>query len=307
MNKRKDNRYFEDWTFILNDDKAKQVFIFNIRVSKNENESKGILQIVQCMDHERRVLCSTTQNVNSKKDRIKLGENSLGVDDINIDLEETGCLVKAAIEISHKLELEHSFFKPGVMGIYKRIPFLEFYHEIFVLKSTVVGEVIVNHERYCFDGGSCYIQKQWGKNFPNIWMWAQCSLFEEKHDLVVAVGVARLKIGFNYYTAFAIPIHYNGKIEIFSNYNGGHIAKLYRYKGYVHLIVIQKNKVLDIKIYGRDNALCLANKETHGVRDIYECEEVKMEVKLTEGGQMIFEDVGLHCSIQMGGNTSRLK
>lgn len=307
MSKKGEKISFEDWYFRIIDEKGEHLITFDIRITKRGRGLEGILQVERTTGTERVVSTCSLQKIVIHDKLIRIDKSQLGLDKIMLDIDEPGLKIQGELELSHTIDLRKSFWQPGLMGVYKWIPFLEFYEEILSLRSVTVGSVMINDEIYSLDAGNCYIQKQWGEHFPNVWLWAQGSQFAKHKDLSIALGVARLKIFFNYYTAFAIPIHYDGYTEIFANYNGGHIAKLYRYKGYVHLIVTKKDKMLDIKIYGRDESGCIANKETHGIRDIYECEMVKVEVKLTEQGRVILEDNCLCGGVQIGGNTSKLK
>ena len=307
MSKKGEKIGFEDWYFRIIDEKGEYLISLDIRITKKGRKLEGILQVERTTGTERIISTCSLDKIIIQEIVICIDGSQLGVDKMILNIDEPGLKIRGEIGLSHKVDLKQSFLQPGLMGFYKWIPFLEFYQEVLSLQSVTVGRIEMNDETYSMDGGNCYIQKQWGEHFPNVWLWAQGNTFDKKRDLSIALGVARLKIFFNYYTAFAIPLHYDDHTEIFANYNGGHIAKLYRYKGYVHLIVTKKDKMLDVKIYGRDEPGCIANKETHGIRDIYECEMVKMEVKLTERGRVILEDSSLCCGIQMGGNTSKLK
>lgn len=307
MKRRKEKMDCEEWYFKIMDAEHENMLAFTIRNNRMGTNSEGILQLERITNGERMVSTYSIYEMTNINNGIKIGNSSFTTKGIELNVDEAGLKITGQIAISQLVNIKKSLLKPGIMGIYRYIPFLEFYFEMLALNSTVAGEIHVNNEVYHLDGGSCYIQKQWGERFPNIWLWSQSSGFSKHKDSAVMIAVARLKICFNYYTAFAVPVYYNDQVEVFSNYNGGQIAKLYRYKGYVHLIITQKDKLLDLRVYGSDESSCIASKETHGIRDIYECNNVKMEVKLSQKGRIIFEDNSLYCAMQMGGNTSKLK
>lgn len=307
MKRQNEKSYFEDWYIKLLDAKHQTMMRFSIRLDRIGEKNKGMLQILCDMGESREEIQIPIEHGISNKEELKVADNTFSEKSISLNIEENKFKLKGQLEIGEIVDLKQSFLKPGLMGYYKYLPLMEFYQEVFALQGRITGTLQLNGEEIDLSGGQYYIQKQWGSKFPNVWLWAQGNGFEKKKDLAVSVGIARLKVLFNYYTAFAIPVYYNGELEVFSNYNGGQIAKLYRYKGYTHLIVTQKDKILDLKIYGRDEIECISGKETHGIRDIYECNRVKMEVKITENGSVILEDVSTECNIEMGGNTSKLK
>lgn len=306
---KKHNRkvYFEDWYLRIVDAKGEKTLCYTLRLNKIGTSMQGSLNGTLSTGENKEEFSMNIAEATAHAKSVRFGHNVLSREGIILDLQKVSGAISGHLDLSQVIDLNRSFLQPGAMGIYKYLPFMEFYQEVIVLDGTIAGVLEVDGREIDFTGGHCYIHRQWGSKFPNIWLWAQCGQFDHPKDLTLMIGIARLKVLFNYYTAFTIPVYYNDQLEVFSNYNGGHIAKLYRYKGYVHLIITQKDKLLDIKIYGRDKLECTSSKESHGIRDVYECDRVKMEVKLSERGNILWEGTSLGCEIEMGGNTSKLK
>ncbi|MBU3805138.1 MAG: tocopherol cyclase family protein [Candidatus Cellulosilyticum pullistercoris] len=297
---------FENWYFKLVDAKEENVLGILVEVQMTEQGTEAFLQVVGNQINENICVSYPLESVQSKDTEIQIGENHLGLQQMTLNIQKGDFTLKGEISFSGHKPLKQSLWIPGLMGPYKYLPFLESYHEVLSLQHTLMGSLWLNEKQITFNEGKGYIEKDWGKAFPNVWLWAQCNHFKRK-DVALMIGIARLPIFFDYYTSFAIPIYYNDQLEIFSNYNGGHIAKLYRYKGYVHLIVTQKNKILDIKIYGSDEVSCVTSRSSHMIRDVYACDTAKIEFSITENGNVIFEEVSTLCELEMGGNTSKLK
>ena len=307
MKKSQQQIRFEDWYIKILDANQEHMMIYIIRTGSKLAAHEGSFQILEDINGEQSLYSIPITNVKSSKEEILFDGSKINKNEIRLQLKQGDLSLIGELELKDIVDLEKSYWKPGLMGFYKHIPFLEFYQEILVLNGTILGKIQVGEKEIDFSGGSCYIQMQWGREFPNIWILAQCNRWINNKDIALMLGITRLKLFFNYYTAFAIPVYYNNQLEIFSNYNGGHITKLYRYKGYVHLVITQKDKLLDIKIYGRDEIECTSIKETHGIRDVYEGNRVKIEVKISKQGMTLLECTSLECSIEMGGNTSKLK
>lgn len=304
MEKQNRKEKFEEWYFKILDIKQRKNIIGQISIKEKNGENYGTCHLMYTIDEEQKEETITIQNVQINKNGLSWENNTITKNKVQIDI-DSHC--KGELVIEDVIDTKKSLIKPGVMGYYQYLPKLEFYEDIITLQGKIKGGLYVNGKAIDFNGGSYYLQRQWGNKYPNVWLWAECNGFQKKKNLALNIGVARLKLWFNYYTAFAIPVYYDNQVEIFANYNGGQIAKLYRYKGYVHLIIIQKEKLLDVKIYGRDELECVLDKETHGIRDVYGCNRVKLEIKMTQNGKVILEDMSLGCNIEMGGNTSKLK
>ena len=298
---------FEDWYLRIVDAQGEKTLCCTVRLNKIGTNMQGSLKGTLNIADEEKQFEVTVTDASADSKSLKFGQNVLNNERVVLDLQKVSPAINGCLELNQVIDLNQSFLQPGAMGFYKYLPFMEFYQEVIVLNGVTTGVLQIDGKEVDFTGGNCYLQRQWGSKFPNIWLWAQCTNFDQPNDLTIMIGVARLKVLFNYYTAFVIPVYYNDQLEVFSNYNGGQIAKLYRYKGYVHLIVTQKNKVLDVKIYGRDELECVSSKESHGIRDVYECDQVKIEVKISEQGNILWEGTSLGAHIEMGGNTSKLK
>lgn len=298
---------FEEWYFKILDANQENVIIGNIHVNKSHEMSKGICTISYEFNESKKNVTTPLAQIETSKMTLLWEKNSIGKERVQIDIEDKNTVIRGEVSIEQVVDAHQSLLKPGVMGYYRYLPFLEFYEEIIVLHGKVKGVIEYDHIPVDFTGGTYYLQRQWGSKYPNVWLWAECNHFKKKKNISLSLGIARIKLWFNYYTAFSIPVYYNNKVEVFSNYNGGQIAKLYRYKGYVHLIVTQKDKILDLRIYGKNELDCILAKETHGIRDVYGCNRIKLEIKITQNGSVILEDSSLECNIEMGGNTSKLK
>lgn len=302
----KTKNYFENWYFRLVDANKEKVVEILVGKSMGEKGTEAFIQIMGEGIEEPICMTYPVEKMINTQKGIQIEENSFGAEGIELNLSSEKFSLKGEMSFHHHKMLKQSFWLPGLMGPFKYLPFLESYHEVICLDHVIMGNLVLNEKTLSFDKGKGYIEKDWGKTFPKVWVWAQCNHFE-KHDMAVMIGIARVPIFLEYHTGFAIPIFYNDKLEVFSNYRGGQIAKLYRYKGYIHLIVTQKNMVLDIKIYGSDEISCTTSRSTHMIRDVYSCEQSKIEIKMMKDNQVIFEDIGQWCALEMGGNTSKLK
>lgn len=297
---------FENWYFKLVDEEKEITLGILVEMNTTKKGKEALIQVMGNTINDEVCIYYPVESVKTGEEEIQIGDNVLGLNQIILNIEKEDFGLKGELALNHHKRLKQSLWIPGLMGPYKYLPFLESYHEVISLQHTLTGSLWLNNKQIIFNEGKGYIEKDWGKSMPNVWLWAQCSHFKRK-DVALMVGVARLPIFFDYYTCFAIPIYYKDQVEIFSNYNGGHLSKLYRYKGYVHIIITQKSKILDIKIYGSDEKSCMASKSSHKIRDVYACDAAKIELSITENGQIIFEEIGTLCELEMGGNTSKLK
>lgn len=298
--------YFERWHIYLIDASKQYILSIIVGVLLQGKEKYAFIQISSDIPNMNHIIKYPMESFSYTNDSVVIENNILSRDFIQLDLNEEHFHLKGKINFSQGKQLETKFWSPGLMGPFKLLPFLKSYHEVLSLTHTIMGEINFNNKEINFNEGKGALDKDWGKSFPNVWIWMQCNHFQN-HDAAIMVGVARMPVYFNYYTAFAMPFYFNDKVETYANYTGAHIAKLYRYKGYIHLIITEKSKVIDLKIFGKEDIPLVASPMGNLIRDVYEYTGAKVEIKVTQGGRVVFEDIGEYAYLKIGGNTSKLK
>lgn len=303
---KKTKKGFMSWYYNFIDAQKENLLEISIGKTQEEGNSEYYLSIASNQKAFSKEIKLSGERVKWEKDGMHYDSCSFDQNGIALDLEDEAYHIKGSLSFTENRGTNRSKWQTGVMGPFKYWPFLNSYHDVTSLAHQLSGSITINNETIDFTGGKGYMEKEWGKQYPKIWVWAQCNHFKE-HDIALMVGVARMPFLWEYYTSFSVPVYYKGSLEVFSNYNGGQIAKLYRYKGYIHLIITQKSKVLDLKIYGEDEAELVSSYNSHMIRDVYQCQMAKMEIKIMQSNHIILEDVGYCCNIEIGGNTSKLK
>lgn len=288
-------------------DKRKEKVIELTLVKYFESGDEQYYLLVECHEEEisKKVILENSQ-IKWEKQAIIYDSCHFTKEEIKIDIEVEGLCIKGCVAFKEMRGTKRSAWQAGIMGPFSYFPFLQSYHDVISLDHELAGSLTINGKEILFNDGKGYMEIEWGKAYPRVWIWSQCNHFKE-NDVALMVGVARMPLLWEYYTSFAVPVYYKGELVVFSNYNGGQIAKLYRYKSYVHLIITQKSKVLDLKIYGEEDVEHISARGSHMIRDVYSCQKAKMEIKITQNNQIILEDVGYCCQLEMGGNTSKLK
>ena len=302
----KQKKGFETWYFNLVNKTQTLILEFIVSFYKDEIHQEVHLTIDSNEKKYRRKIKFKEEQFSTSKTSVQIGASQLGSEGMILQIEEDELDIKGEVRFAEQITLKQSAMHSGLMGPFKYLPFLHSYHEVIALTHTLAGEICINGEVIDFTGGKGYIDKEWGKAYPNVWIWAQCNQFKQS-DMAMMLGVMRHQLFLDYQTSFVVPIYYQGQLEVFANYNGGHIAKLYRYKGYIHIVITQKNKLLDLKIYGQDEVDLAMSRNAHMIKDVYNCMNAKIEVKLTQNGMVLLEKTGYDVQLEIGGNTSKLK
>ncbi len=199
-------RYFEGWYFkcISADRKHAVALIPGIALSP-EGEKHAFIQLIDAVSGKTQYFRYAYDQFSSAKDRlfIQVGENifqSIGVE-INIDqpinemhqeaadkalvnaaMAESSGSVKGNLVFSDIRTYPVTSLRPGIMGPFTFVPFMECYHAIVHLSHRIQGYLEIDGSVMDFDGGTGYIEKDYGRSFPRTYVWLQAGHFDAGDD-----------------------------------------------------------------------------------------------------------------------------
>ncbi|MCK8059353.1 MULTISPECIES: tocopherol cyclase family protein [unclassified Fusibacter] len=85
------------------------------------------------------------------------------------------------VSISNHVSYPVSITHPGIMGPFRFAPFMECYHGVHLITSSVEGTVTIEGETHKLENAKLYLEKDWGKSFPREWIWLEAGAFEEEN------------------------------------------------------------------------------------------------------------------------------
>eukprot|EP01084_Bolivina_argentea_P213346 362361_1 len=147
-----------------------------------------------------------------------------------------------------------TLFQLGAMGYYGWIPFLECYHGILAMNYLVFGSIQINnkfvykYEENNNDNSELahgYLEKDWGTNFPQTWIWIQANNFEKDENVSLTLALARLPmIGDSIVTkaGYLGGLYLNKKVYKLGTYTWSVVKKL-------DIIDEKGNRKIDIEIH----------------------------------------------------------
>jgi hypothetical protein len=165
---------------------------------------------------------------------------------------------------------------------------------------------VSNHE-LDFNQGLGYTEKDWGRSFPEAYVWMQSNHFSLP-GISVKASVARIPWIRKSFTGFIAGIWVHDRLIQFTTYNGTVLRKLRIDRLRVELVLESKKNHLSI-IAIRKEATSLASP-IMGLMDgrIEESMTSSLEVLLTDRrtGHVILHDTGCHAGLEVAGEISRI-
>ncbi len=237
---------------------------------------------------------------------VRVGPNLFRRDRIILDIQRAEGQVQGELHFTGLKPWPVSWFAPGIMGWYAWVPFMECYHGVLSLDHRIYGTLQLNGSEADFNGGSGYIEKDWGQSFPAAWIWLQSNHFDQPRVSLTA-SVAIIPWLGRAFPGFIVGLWHDGRLYRFTTYLGAQIEQLALDDQAVvwHL----RNRRYRLHLHAQraaGGALAGPTKLDMGQR-VQETLSATVEVQLsTAEGHTLLHSRGRHAGLEVVGDLPRL-
>jgi tocopherol cyclase len=290
---RRRGNYFEGWYFkMLNAGASEAAAVIpgiSLGNSKNSPDSHAFVQFITGESSQYFRYPLEAFESHGAEFRLRVANNLFDSGGVSLDLRSDACRVAGKLEFRDTLPFPKTPLCPGIMGPFGFVPGMECYHGIVSFRHGVEGCLSVDGRPLCFDGGSGYIEKDWGRSFPRAWAWLQANRFlSDAAFLFSAAEIPWLGRSFRGFFAF---LHLDGKLHRFATYTGARLVRLAERGGSIEAVIVGRNGRLEIEASPGPGGTLKAPK--NGRMDVMIEESIRsnLNVRLTDAqGLVVFED-----------------
>ena len=215
----RDRNYFEGWYFkVVAPDEGKVLaFIPGISMDP-QGTQHAFIQVLDGIKCEAAYHRFPAESFRPAADRfaLELGGNFFSSERLRIDLPT----MKGELQFSKLVPWPKFLYAPGIMGWFSFVPFMECYHGIVSMNHRIGGGLRIGQEYFSFDGGKGYTEKDWGRSFPNAWIWFQTNHFDLDEPLSVVASVAHIPWLGSHFIGYIVGLWWRGKVYRFATYTG---------------------------------------------------------------------------------------
>ena len=220
-NKKKKN-YFEGWYFkmVANDGSSVISVIPGISLSSDGREKHAFIQIINGITAQTSYYSYPIEEFSfSKKEfALKIADSYFSKDSIILDLKDDHSIISGKISMFNRVEYKSGgLLNIGIMGFYRFVPFMECYHGVVSLTTSLNGKIIINDEIHDFKGGRGYIEKDWGSSMPSAWIWIQSNHINNTNSSFM-LSIANIPWIKKSFTGFLGFFYHNNQIHHFATY-----------------------------------------------------------------------------------------
>lgn len=285
------HNYFEGWYFKLIDrEMAGAIAVIpgvSLGVRGDPNGSHAFVQVITGSRTRYYSYPLASFSADGRQFHVQIGGNSFSRDGIRLELDGPDGSIAGELHFSDVLPFPKSPLSPGIMGPYGFVPGMECYHGIVNIRHMIAGSLMMDGRELCLDGGSGYVEKDWGRSFPSAWIWLQAGHFGG--DETFLFSVADIPFGTGSFKGFFAFLYSGGVLQRFATYTGAKLAELYEADGVTHAVILGRGCKLEIAARPGPRGLLKAPKNGLMDRLIEETIQAEVEVRLTgDDGVSVF-------------------
>ena len=231
------------------------------------------------------------------------GKNYFSLERVFLDFEHEHLNVKGEIITNNLNPWPVSLIERGCMGWYGYIPTMECFHGILSMNHTLNGHLDINKDRISFDHGKGYIEKDWGKNFPKDWVWAQSNSFNEP-ELSISASLATIPWKSYEFSGFIIGILYKGELYKFTTYNFSKHVKISFDNDKLHWVIKKGKLTLELEIRkGSLSGLLYAPDRKDMIPKVNEYLDGNISFQLKDSNRILIDQSSNHAAVEIVGKT----
>jgi tocopherol cyclase len=241
-----------------------------------------------------------------------VGPNRFSRDGIVVDLPRAFGGIKGSLSYGTGRRLPRTLLRPGIMGWYRFVPFMECYHEVGSIAHRVSGTLIVGGEPAHFGApgggpyGRGYMEKDWGASMPSAWVWVHGNGFPDPDDSLM-ISIARIPWLGRSFTGFLGFASTGGRLVQFGTYSGARLIRVDIDGPHVGISVQAGSVTIDVEGTRSHTGALAAPVRGAMDRRIAESLDSTLQLTIHERGRKWTAGVGGSSGIEIVGDVQSLQ
>lgn len=242
---------------------------------------------------------------------IHVSNNRFGEHELSLNIDRPDQQVFGRLGLGDLTPWPVTLTSPGIMGWYAWVPFLECYHGVVSLDHRLYGSLVIDGQEVDFTGGRGYIEKDWGRSFPEAWIWFQSNHFETPGNCLTG-SIAIIPWSRSAFPGFIIGLWHDRQLYRFATYTGARIDRLNVTEHTIDWVVSDRRHRLEMFVTqgaGSTYGLLKGPTTSEMGKRVAETLSAKVQVRLSQiagSGRVIFEGSGRHAGLEVHEVENRL-
>ena len=180
QNKRR--RYFEGWYFkCISRDRRHALALIPGMAADKSGSRHAFIQVINAVSGKTWYFQFPISEFEAAQDAldVRIGNCRFSQNGIQLNIQNDVGRLIGDLKFENTRLFPPGRLGTGIMGPFGLLPFMECYHAIISLHHELSGRIEIDGETLDFNGGTGYIEKDYGRSFPMSYLWLQASHFED--------------------------------------------------------------------------------------------------------------------------------
>ncbi len=297
------SNYFEGWYYKIIDSSMKHAYavIPGVSLGKGISDSHAFIQVLDAFGCKANYIKYdiSSFHFSENKFEVVLADNYFSDSEILLNVKDESFSMNGRLLFKNIVQYPKTLLRPGIMGPYSYVPFMECYHGIVSIHHNIFGQMSVSGDVADFSEGYGYIEKDWGRSFPEEWIWLQSNHFPSG-DVSLMFSTAKIPWLGRRFTGFISFLRIGSKIHLFSTYTKAKIVMLEYHDNCLHILMEDRNYKMEITAAHSEGGILKAPKNGLMRREVLESINASVTVRLSDkAGKVLFEGNGTHTGLEI--------
>ncbi|MFA6308898.1 MAG: tocopherol cyclase family protein [Clostridia bacterium] len=301
--------YFEGWYYklISSDRKHSLAIIPGIAAGEDSGSSHSFIQINDSLSGKTEYLkfSKTDFTAHDKDFCIQIKENSFTRKSLSLSLDGKTFTIHGVLNFYDVIPFPKTLFRRSIMGPFGFIPNMECYHGILNIWQKVSGSLVINGETVDFEGGTGYIEKDWGISFPEAWIWLQANNFDHEGTSFM-FSIAHIPWIGKSFTGIIAFLYHDGKYHCLATYNRAKITECAATDNAIDISLKNSSYQMKIKSAFPPGGTLIAPMKGKMEREITESISGTIFVTLYHKDKIIFSGESTNAGVEISGKMDTL-
>ena len=297
-------RYFEGWYFkhVTADQSFSLALIPGISLSKKDPHAFVQAFLVYQgekphLDYHYFRFPNSDFSADKKKFHVQVGTNTFSFNHSHIDLKNEDVHLCGDFNYQGRVPLPKNIVNPSIMGPFAYLPAMECYHGVLSLQHSMTGSLTVNDEVIDFTNGKGYLEKDWGRSFPENYVWVQANHFQED-NVSFFFSYAKIPYLGLKFLGLISHVYLAGQHYRFATYNGAKVLQEVLTQNSGHYVI--KKGSLTLEFEATIDRVASLKSPKLGTMDhqIKEGLSGRVSLRLKKGKRLMYEGVSSSAGIE---------
>ena len=303
--------FFEGWYFKVVDATERRSFAFIPGIFLSDDPARHHA-FIQVLDGQRgtssyHTFDSAAFRAPERVFDVGIGPNHFSANRLRLDLSGPERRVVGDLYFPATAPWPVTLAAPGIMGPFAWAPAMECYHGVVSLDHGIAGSLEIDGELIDFTGGRGYIEKDWGRSFPDAWIWCQTNHFGSP-GICLTGSIATIPWLGRSFPGFIVGLWHDGRLYRFATYTRARTVSLSLAGDELNWHIEDARYRLEIGARRAAGSPLQAPTTAEMGRRIAETLSATVAVRLSElrTGSTVYEGVGRHAGLEIVGDLARL-